>query len=179
MTAWHNAVVCKLFKLKFNSSIIKIIQSFLSARSFRVYVGSKYSSFYQITAGCLQGSCLSPILYNLFTSDVPIFDLRETSIFADDTAILCSDFLANGILHNLQQDLNKIHQYLTKWKIALNVHNTQAIYFTRKRKICFTSQSNIKFNHTNMPWESKVKYLGIILDRKLTFRDHIQYITSK
>ena len=34
---------------------------------------------------------------------------------------------------------------------------------------------NIKFNDTNIPWECKVKHLGIILDSKLTFRDHIQY----
>ena len=66
-SVWHDALIHKHIKLKFNENIIKIIQSFLSLRSFRVHIGAKSSSLYLIKAGCPQGSCLSPILYNLYT----------------------------------------------------------------------------------------------------------------
>ena len=55
-----------------------------------------------ITAGCPQGSCLSPVLYNIFTADIPIFPHCVTSTLADDTAILSSDVYAVNIIANLE-----------------------------------------------------------------------------
>ena len=178
-SVWHDGLIHKLISLKFNDNIIKIIQSFLSLRSFRVHIGDKASSIYPIKAGCPQGSCLSPILYNIYTFDIPKINFCETSIFADDTAILCSDILASDIIIKLEEALRKLHIYFNKWKISLNSEKTQAIYFTRKRVERFVPQRCISFNNQEIKWETKVKYLGVILDQKLTFKEHISYIISK
>ena len=58
-----------------------------------------------ITAGCPQGSCLSPVLYNIFTADIPIFPHCVTLIFADDTAIFSCDEYAVNIIANLELTL--------------------------------------------------------------------------
>lgn len=133
----------------------------------------------EIKAGCPQGSCLSPILYNIYTADIPHLEDSTLSIFADDTAILYSGELSCDILPKLQLSLNRLLEYYKKWKIVVNSDKCQAIFFTRKRKNCYIPQTNIVVNNRPVEWENNVKYLGIILDKKLTFRDHISYIVNK
>lgn len=101
------------------------------------------------------------------------------SIFADDTAILCSDMFAADIITNLQNALHEGLTYFNKWKILLNSAQTQAIFFTRKRKPCYIAQVTIIINNHSIQWEQKVRYLGVILDPKMKFRDHIPYILNK
>lgn len=178
-SVWHEGLVFKMIRLNFPVQLTKIILSFLSSRTFKVYIGSYYSERYSITAGCPQGSCLSPVLYNLYTADFPQLDYCTLSIFADDTAVLSSDILATNIIYKLQRALTEILSYFNKWKIMLNSEKTQAIYFTRKRKACYTPQVNICINNISVKWEQKVKYLGIMLDQKMTFKEHIPYIVNK
>ena len=132
-----------------------------------------------ITADCPQGSCLSPILYNIFTSHIPTFPNCTTSIFADDTSILSYDLYATKIVSNLQNALIELNNYFNKWNILVNPEKTQAIYFTRKRKECFIPQSPLRFMSHDISWESKVKYLGVVLDTKLNFNEHIPYLLDK
>ena len=107
-----------MIKLSFNDNIIKITQCFLSNRSFRVFIGSKSSKLFYIKAGCLQGSCLSPILYNIFTSDIIDIVNCETSVFADDAAILSSGFFGTNIINNLEQGLSSLLIILLNGKFA-------------------------------------------------------------
>lgn len=178
-SVWHDGLIYKMIRFNVPCFLIKIIESFLSSRSFKVYIGSLCSENFCIPAGCPQGSCLSPILYNLYTSDLPQLENCTMSVFADDTAVLCSDLLSENIISNLQRDLEKLTNYFNKWKITLNADKTQAIYFTRKRKSCYIPQRNIVFLNTEVLWEQKVKYLGIILDPKMKFKEHVQYIINK
>lgn len=178
-SVWHNGLIYKMIKLNFPIHIIKIIHSFLSERFFNVYIGSSYSTQKEITAGCPQGSCLSPILYNIYTADFPNLDGCVTSIFADDTALLSSGVIATDVVCNLETALIDVHSYFTKWKILVNPEKTQAMYFSRRRKQCFLPQQPITFNQRLINWENKVKYLGVILDPKLKFKDHIPYIIDK
>lgn len=176
---WHDGLIYKLIRFNFPPYIIKIIQSFLSTRTFRVHIGSVSSEVFHINAGCPQGSCLSPILYNIYTADIPNLNNCIMSIFADDTAVLCAGILSSEILSNLQLALAKLIEYFTKWKISINCDKSQAIYFTRKRKECFIPQSNINVSNSEIKWEKTVKYLGVVLDMKLTYKDHISYIVNK
>lgn len=178
-SVWHDGLIFKLIQLNFPPYIIKIVQNFLKCRSFKVHIGSTHSSLFNINAGCPQGSCLSPVLYNIYTADIPTIGNCVMSIFADDTAILCSAKLSSDIVSDLQLALGKLFEYFTKWKIAINCEKSQAIYFSRKRKACFLPQVNINVNNVDIEWENNVKYLGVTLDTKLTYKDHISYIVNK
>lgn len=178
-SVWHDALIHKMLTIGMDMSIIKIIRSFLSSRSFKVYIGNNASKIYNISAGCPQGSCLSPILYNIFTYDFPVLEGCNSSIFADDTAILSTDILSEDIINNMETSVKIVVDFFNKWKIMINPAKTQSIFFTRRRKNCFVPQSNIMVENTRVPWEAKVKYLGVVLDRKLLFNDHISFIIHK
>lgn len=178
-SVWHDALIFKMINFKFPIPLIKIINCFLKDRIYRVHIGSCSSNRTSVPAGCPQGSCLSPVLYNIYTADFPILTECTTSIFADDTAVLCSETLAEDIISNLEHSVNSINNYFIKWKISTNSSKTQAIFFTRKRKECFTPQRSLTIGSEIIQWESKVKYLGILLDTKLNFKDHLSFTVDK
>lgn len=178
-SVWHDGLVYKLIKLGLNLSIVKIVKSFLTDRSFRVHIGIVTSDTYCIPAGCPQGSCISPILYNLYTHDFPYLSCCDASMFADDTAILSSNIYAADILSDLQDSVNNVVEYFNKWKIMINPLKSQSIFFTRRRKSCFVPQTKIKINGLEVEWETTVRYLGVVLDNKLLFNAHISYVINR
>lgn len=70
-TVWHHGLIFKLVNLGFPHYLCKILKSFLESRRFFVQVGNKSSHTYDIVAGTPQGSLLSPILFSIYTSDIP------------------------------------------------------------------------------------------------------------
>lgn len=178
-TVWHNGLIFKLIKLGFPSHLIKIIKSFLDARSFRVFVNNNGSDSKEVPAGVPQGSVLGPILFCIYCSDLPKQTDCEYAMFADDTGIYCSHEHGNTIVNTLQRALDQLSSYCLKWKIKLNAEKTQAIFFTKKRKQCMLPSLSLQIFDTEVPWSPKVKYLGVILDKKLTFKEHIYHIKSK
>lgn len=74
-TVWHDGVVFKMGRLGFSAFLSKLILSFLSGRSFSVKHGTYVSPRAEMPSGTPQGSVCSPILFNLFMSDVPKFVL--------------------------------------------------------------------------------------------------------
>jgi retron-type reverse transcriptase len=66
---WHPGLLYKLSKLEFSTSLIKLINSFLSQRKLRISVEGEMSKPRELQAGVPQGSVLSPTLYNLYIND--------------------------------------------------------------------------------------------------------------
>jgi retron-type reverse transcriptase len=92
---WHNGLLFKLIKNKFDKFIIIWISEFLKNRSFKIKVNSSFSNDFKIEVGVPQGGVLSPILFNIFINDI-IFDdtmykktKTSSTLFADDLATFC------------------------------------------------------------------------------------------
>lgn len=78
------------------------------------------------------------------------------------------------LIHNLENGLSEINTYFNSWKIKINDSKTEAIVFTHS-KIMIKEQlkHQISFNQVKLPWNQSVKYLGIILDSKIKFKNNI------
>lgn len=168
-----------MIQFDFPLYLCKIVQSFLSDRCYQVHVNCDVSRLLFVDFGVPQGSVLGPALYNIYTPDFPSLPQCESAIFADDTAVFSSHEFSLNIETNLKHAIEVLEKYYTKWKIKLNVGKTQAIFFTRKRKPCFLPSNQLHVSGTTIEWEQSVKYLGVHLDSKLTFNQHIQNTLKK
>ena len=83
---WH-CLLCKIKRSVPHPCYI-VLKSYLENRCFEVKVGDAISKLYPIKAGVPQGSVLGPLLYLLYTADLPITNDTTTATFADDTAVL-------------------------------------------------------------------------------------------
>jgi hypothetical protein len=65
-------------------------------------------------------------------------------------------------------------------KIKINSSKTEAIFFSRRRASRYLIPgSQISVNGIDIPWAQKVKYLGLIMNKKLIFKDHCEQLTGK
>lgn len=165
---WHNGL---LFKLKqiLPFTYFLIFKSFLTSRYFVVNINNYFSKMYPIKAGVPQGSVLSPLLYNIYTGDMPTTDHTLSATYADDTAILSSSESPIDASLNLQNHLTELSTWLQKWKMKVNPVKSSHITFTLRPQTC----PPVYINNTPIPQTDTVKYLGVTLDRRLTWKSHI------
>jgi hypothetical protein len=175
---WHNGLLFKMINYNFPLYLTKIISSFLENRSFYVKLCNSSSQSKSMPFGLPQGAVLSPTLYNVFTADIPKSENCEIALFADDTSFFISSPYANVIRRNLITYSNSLEKYFKKWKVSLNMDKTQAIFFTKRRKLELPGRT-IKIFNKNISWQNSAKYLGLILDKKLTFKNHIEAVIEK
>ena len=122
---------------------------------------------------------LGPILYAVYTSDIPTPTSCSVSMYADDTAVFTSSGTTSEIQTTLQVAMTLFMEYFHKWKIKLNLKKTACILFTNKRSKKLLPQTNLNLGASNVPWVDSIKYLGVYLDQRLTFQSHVQNTTEK
>jgi len=107
---------------------------------------------------------LGPLLYLIYTADLPTTDKGYTANFADDTAVLTVHEDPDEAMQQLQLHLNKIHPWLMKWRMKANETKSTQVTCTLKKRTC----PPVYPNNKQLPQTNEVKYLRIHLDRRLT-----------
>jgi hypothetical protein len=170
---WHEGLLYKLRKFGFPVYLQNIVKSFLQDRTFSVKIGGVLSTSRPIKAGVPQGAILSPLLYNIFTSDMPLPVNVKTAVFADDTLLYCTNENVELATLNVQEALNDLMSWFTKWRIAINPNKSEAKIFTLRRPL---DPQNLIILNEEIPWnppDQAIKYLGVYFDRKLNWKFHI------
>lgn len=165
---WHEGLLYKICEL-LPTNTHKLFRSYLSDRSFQVKSKGIFSCSKKILAGVPQGSIMGPILYVIYTSDMPVTSLTHTSTFADDTAFVSIHKCPRVASNQLQIHIRELETWLNKWRISVNASKCTHVTFTLRRDTC----PPISIFNSPIPQKDNVKYLGIHLDRRLTWSRHI------
>lgn len=166
---WHDGLLFKLRKF-LPSSLFLLIKSYLTDRYFQIRIGTCTSQMTIINTGVPKGGILSPLLFNIYASDQPVTDNTLVADYADDKALISiyeNPLVASG---NLQTHLNLISTWYTKWRIKLNHTKSIHTIFTLKHGFC----PPVSLDNIPIPASDTVKYLGLILDKRLTWNPHIR-----
>ena len=172
-TVWHNALLHKMLAYNFPIYIIKLTKSYLENRFFRVKISNHFSSPRTVSAGVPQGGVLSPILFNIFVSDMPTCHDVDTAQFADDTLLSVSSYRTSAIINKLSRFGSILSRYFKRWHITINSTKSESCFFSKKIAHRHQPQNNIKILNEEIAWKDSVKYLGLHLDKRLTFCKHI------
>jgi hypothetical protein len=166
---WHEGLLHKI-KTSIPHSYFPLLKSYLTNRLFQVKEGDMASPMYEIRAGVPQGSVLGPILYTLYTADLPTVPGVVTATYADDTAILACNREPNIASFQLQKGLNLIKKWLQDWRIRASATKSVHVTFALRKGNC----PPVKLGIDVLPHSDCVKYLGLHLDRRLTWKEHIK-----
>lgn len=166
---WHKGLNYKLRKL-LPACYAKLLQSYLTDRYFRIKQDDAFSEPKMIQAGVPQGSVLGPLLYLLYTCDLPETEENTTATFADDTAVLAIGETNLESVTKLNLSISRIHNWTTKWRIRMNEAKSVHVDFTNK-KINYVPAC---LNDKVIPYANEAKYLGMTLDAKLRWKAHVK-----
>ncbi|CAB0001509.1 unnamed protein product [Nesidiocoris tenuis] len=166
---WHEGLNHKLKKM-LPYQYVELLESYLSRRYFCIKQEDAYSEPRTINAGVPQGSVIGPLLYLLYTCDLPETEENTTATFADDTAILAVGESNEESTQKLNRAISRISSWTAKWRIRLNEAKSVHIDFTN-RSIVYTPTF---INGVAIPYVNEAKYLGMTLDAKLRWKEHVK-----
>ena len=177
---WHKGLLYKLEQNGINGPLLKIITDFLRARKQRVVLNGQHSSWSEILAGVPQGSILGPLLFLIYIIDLSD-DLKcNPKLFADDTSLFSIVHDIDEAKNDLNNDLVKITKWAYQWKMSFNPDiskQAHEVIFSRKRSV--TPHSPLTFNNIPVAQTISQKHLGMQLDKKLNFEEHLRKVESK
>ena len=151
--------------------------SFLLDRKHVVRIGKSVSHYRTLNIGLPQGSLISPILFLLFINDLPSISKSFFPIlFADDTTICFSGPSLPELIEICNSDLRKFSTWANSNKLSINVDKTNFLFITNRS---FSNIPILYLNNQILSRQTKVKFLGVILDEKLKFNFHVKYIQNK
>ena len=156
------------------------IHSFLSDRHQRVVLNGQSSKWSHIKAGVPQGSILGPLLFLVYINDLPEGLTTSAKHFADDTSLFSVVHDSAASTAFLDDDLMNISRWAYQCKMIFNPDaskQAQEIIFSRKANT--SNHATFYFNNVPVIRDNIQKHLGLFLDSKLRFFDHIKEKNKK
>src|SRR6267154_2267046 len=168
-----------MLQLKLSGNILQWIRNFLNSRTYRVKIGESISNDFTTENGTPQGSSISPILFLIMVNDFPkLSQFTSDAFFADDCTIWRSGKNLNLIKHHLQQDLDTISKWCTKWRFQINTEKTVGIIFSNKKNLLLNN-FKLQIDGKNITIKNSCKLLGVTFDSHLTWKSHIEQLVTK
>ena len=126
-TVWHTGLLYKLSK-NMPYWFTHLVDLLLHNRRFRVHMGSDVSSWRFQRYGLPQGSVLAPVLFNLYTNDLPVTHSLKF-IYADDMNLAAQSQYFSELDCSLSADLARMSHYCRQWCLKPSAHKKSCQLF--------------------------------------------------
>ena len=158
--------------------MVKMIMELVPNRGFTLTTGdSKQSRLRRLKNGVPQGSVLAPLLFNIYTYDLPSMISRKFA-YADNLALLHSSGNWKDLEGTLSQDMSTLSAYLQTWRLKLSHTETVTAAFHLNNREA-KRELKVYNNGRLLPFCPTPTYLRVKLDRSLTFRHHLVALRKK
>ena len=178
-TVNHDILLDKLYFYGIRGVAHDWFRSYLSNRQQCVEYNNVTSSVLNMKCGVPQGSNLGPLLFLIYINDLAYVSPELFAIlFADDSNFFCTGSNLTEVMSVVNKELHLIVDWLNCNKMSLNIEKTHFMIFKPKRKRVNTS-SDIVINGCKINEVKFTKFLGVIIDCDLSWKNHIDQVCSK
>lgn len=173
-TVNRGRLLSKLEEIGICGSTKKWFESYLNKRSQVTKVDQVMSLEKGNDFGVPQGSVLGALLFIIYINDIDsVLEHCKIHLFADDTLVYICGKNLELMMEQLNSDMEKLFKWLCVNDLKLNLDKTKCMVFGEKREI------QVKINNVEIESVKQYKYLGIIIDDKLKFKENVDYICKK
>lgn len=170
----HSAIDKGLMNKGITGTVKVWLLELLKCRQVKVSSGGQ-SIFASVGRGCPQGGILSPLFWNLAVEEL-LESLNTKGFFtvgyADDIAIVLTGIDYSTICNRMQQAFKIVENWCKMSGLSVNPGKTNLILFTRKSSVK-PKQLPVLYGQP-VELTNQVKYLGVILDKKLLWNIHLE-----
>ena len=184
-TVNHDILLNKLQYYGFRGIISNWFSSYLNNRRQTTEINNMISEQQSIDCGVPQGSVLGPLLFLIYMNDIQYSSTKfKFFLFADDTNILYANKNLRTLETVINTELASVYECLTANRLTLNIKKSNYVIFRPYQKVItyhprILMYDNDKQNQSSLECKNYVKYLGILLDKDLSFKNHIDLVTIK
>ena len=170
----HDKMVTKLAAFVRDWRVVRCVNAFLRGRKMAVKVGSSVSEEGDITSGVPQGSVLGPIVFCGLLSDMHKEVDSAIRLFADDSTVY-RKVNKDEDSRSLQADIDKIFNWVESNEMKLNIDKCAVVKFGKKSR----DIHQYKLGDKEVTQQQNYKYLGVILNEKLSWEQNVDYVVKK
>ena len=172
--SWQNHILQQLETFKMSGHLPLFIQNFLTNRSIKVNVNNCRSDSFKLEMGIPQGSSLSATLFlvaiNSLVCKLPSYIYR--SLFVDDCRVSIITYDLKTAKEKLQETLKHFEKWCEITGFSFSTTKTKVLICHRKKRV-HPPQISLFLNDKLLECVSEFKFLGVILDSKLSWAPHI------
>ena len=176
----HTILIRKLELYGITGNLLTLVNNYLSNRSQSVRIQNSVSSPLPITKGVPQGSVLGPLLFLFFINDLPnISNTFSPVLYADDTTLSfrCNSIPEANLICN--QELQKFYGWAVSNKLSINFGPDKTYFMIHTFRNLDLLDLHINLGSNTLENCDASKFLGVIVDEKLKFKDHVEHISKK
>ena len=170
----HELLIAKLESYGLGHKSLAYIYSYLTDRKQRTKVNGSFSEWADISCGVPQGSILGPLLFNIYLNDI-FFFVKECDIanYADDNTLYTTGSKIDTLLQNIYTDTCLLSKWFKGNFLQMNADKCHLLISKCDKDVSIILENEI------IECSSSVKLLGVTIDNKLDFTEHISKLCKK
>ncbi len=170
---WRYGIIYKLMEAGLSGRLLLFIASYLEGRVVRNRVNSHTSNWLTSDIGVPQGSVVGPVLFIMYIAEMT-HNIGPHISYADDLTFWHINSDINECASSTERDLESITAWCRKWRMTVSVAKTDIMIHSKNPN----TSATVRMNGTALKSVTTKKCLGIILDPKMTLKQHVDYVCS-